>query len=63
MVFFFPNNVIYIIIQVIKSYGLFSMYNCCFLIILSPFFFIIHLYFTIACTLALKIQLKNPFEG
>lgn len=36
--FFFPNNVIYIIIQVIKSYGLFSMYNCCFLIILSPFF-------------------------
>lgn len=34
---FFLKYVIYIIIQVIKSYGLFAMYKYSFLIIRSPF--------------------------
>lgn len=55
MGFFSPNNVIYIIIQVIKSYGLFSMYNCCFLIILSPFFHYPSVFHN-----CLHISIKNP---
>lgn len=52
---FFSNNEIYIIIQVIKSYGLLSMYKCCFLIIVSPFF-----HYPSVLHNCLHISIKNP---